>query len=907
LKKRRKAERRRAKKREGVQPRSAATTPRDKALRESEAKFRSLVENTAVPIGITDSKGEFAYVNKALADSVGYTVQELVGRPFMDFLHPEDRERVLSTFMRGVSTSKEAPEIEFRVTCRDGQTLTLTSKPTRLEVDGKTVGFQAIITDITERKRMKESLRNGEEEYRELAESISDVFFAMDKNLRYTYWNKASENLTGISAKDAIGRSLYELFPDVKGTRAEEVYLEVIRTGQSKSFVNEYELDSKQFLFEISAYPTKRGISVFTRDITERKRMQDELQRYSTLLEKLVFERTKKLAESERRFRELADLLPQIVFEIDENGNVQYVNRAGFAATGLSEEDYRRGLNASDMLASAEHDRAVRGMRRIMGGEMIGEREFTVLRRDGTSFPAAVYTAPIVREGKTVGLRGIAVDITQRKRMEEEIRASKERLDYVITSNPAVILTGKPHSDLKDFDTAYISGNVASILGYEPKEFTDDPKFWERHIHPEDVPRVLSELPRLFRDGHAAYEYRFLHRDGTYRWILEDTKVTRDPAGNPAEVIGYLTDITERKRTEEKVRAASLYARNLIEVSLDPLVTIRPDGKITDVNKATELVTEVSRDQLIGSDFSDYFTDPEKARRGYEEAFVKGFVKHYALAIRDKSGKVTDVLYNATVYRDETGEVQGVFAAARDISERKRMEAHLADARRLAVIGETTAMVGHDLRNPLQAIVSTIYLAKRKLESPPEPSGKPAVEPGLVDMLETIENEAYYMNKIVSDLQDYATPLKAEPKPVQMESLVKDTLLKIRIPQNVKVSFKVSEALQTVMIDPAILRRVFSNLIMNAIQAMPDGGELTIDLSRTEEDLLVSFRDTGVGIPEENMGKLFNPFFTTKAKGQGLGLPVCKRLVEAQNGCMTVESKPGEGSTFTVKLPLVKP
>ena len=406
---------------------------------------------------------------------------------------------------------------------------------------------------------------------------------------------------------------------------------------------------------------------------------------------------------------------------------------------------------------------------------MIGEREFTVPRRDGTSFPALVYTAPITRGGKAVGLRGIVIDITQ------------------------------------------------------------------------------------------------------------------------------------RKRAEEKVRAASLYARNLIEASLDPLVTISTDGKITDVNKATELVTGVSRDQLIGSDFSNYFTDPEKARRGYEEVFAKGFVKDYGLAIRDKSGKVTYVLYHATVYRDETGEVQGVFAAARDITERKRMEARLAESQRLAAIGETMAMVGHDLRNPLQGIVSTIYLAKRKLESPPQSSREAAVKPGLVDMLETIENEAEYMDKIVSDLQDYATPLKTEPKPVQMEPLVKDTLSKMRFPRNVKVSFKVSEALQRVMIDPAVMRRVFTNLITNAIQAMPNGGELGIDLYGTDEFLFVAFKDTGVGIPEENMGKLFKPLFTMKAKGQGLGLAVCKRLVEAYDGRITVESKLGEGSTFTVKLPINKP
>jgi PAS domain S-box-containing protein len=388
-----------------------------------------------------------------------------------------------------------------------------------------------------------------------------------------------------------------------------------------------------------------------------------------------------------------------------------------------------------------------------------------------------------VREGKSAGVRGIAVDITQRKRAEMELRAAKERLDYVVTSNPAVIFSAKPRADYSDYNIAYMSDRVVEMLGFEPRQFIGHPEFWDGRVHPDDLRRYPMEVPELWKKGRCTFEYRFLHKDGSYRWIREEAKVIRDAAGKPVEVMGYWTDVTERKR----------------------------------------------------------------------------------------------------------------------------MEAELADARRLAVIGETAAMVGHDLRNPLQAIVSTVYLAKRELESQIEPSKKPAVKPGLVAMLETIENESQYMNKIVSDLQDYATPLKTEPKPVQMESLVRDTLLKIRIPQNVKVSFKVSETLQTVTVDPAVMRRVFSNLIMNTIQAMPNGGELTIDLSRTEEHLLVSFRDRGVGIPEENLGKLFNPFFTTKSKGQGLGLPVCKKLVEAQNGRITVESKPGEGSTFTVKLPLVKP
>jgi PAS domain S-box-containing protein len=288
-----------------------------------------------------------------------------------------------------------------------------------------------------------------------------------------------------------------------------------------------------------------------TRLLDDEKRHAEELTRYSTNLEQLVLERTGKLAESERRFRELSDLLPQIVFEIDENGGIQFMNRAAFAETGCTEEEFRRGVNAFQMLAPADHDRAKQGIQRMMAGETIGGREFTVLRRDGTTFPVIVYTAPVMREGKAVGLRGIAIDITERKRAEEELRAARERLEYMITSNPAVIFTARPRPDFSDFDTTYMSRSVVSLLGFRPQDLIGGTEMWQTRVHPDDLHRYYADLPLLWKEGEHTFEYRFLHKDGNYLWIREEAKVIRDAAGKPTEVMGYWTDITDEKQMDE--------------------------------------------------------------------------------------------------------------------------------------------------------------------------------------------------------------------------------------------------------------------------------------------------------------------------------------------------------------------
>lgn len=224
----------------------------------------------------------------------------------------------------------------------------------------------------------------------------------------------------------------------------------------------------------------------------------------------------------------------------------------------------------------------------------------------------------------------------------------------------------------------------------------------------------------------------------------------------------------------------------------------------------------------------------------------------------------------------------------------------LAEAQRLATIGETAGMVGHDIRNPLQAIVSELYLAKDELDCFPNNENKSALK----DSLDNIETQTFYINKIVADLQDYTKPLTPHSQIISIEDSIHQSLSSVVIPENVSIKLETQKGAPNLEVDPLYLNRVLVNLISNALQAMPKGGTLTISYKIQDTMATISVEDTGLGIPENLKANIFKPLFTTKAKGQGLGLAVVKRLVEAVNGTVTFESQVGKGTVFTLTIPL---
>jgi PAS domain S-box-containing protein len=279
----------------------------------------------------------------------------------------------------------------------------------------------------------------------------------------------------------------------------------------------------------------------------------------------------------------------------------------------------------------------------------------------------------------------------------------------------------------------------------------------------------------------------------------------------------------------------------------------------------------------------------------------------YWLAKHGADGKIVEMLESNVDITDRVElQVKLEESAVRVEEYANRMEelankraAQLKDAERLAAIGATAGMVGHDIRNPLQAIIGDVFLAKIELIEVPDCNEKKNLLESLTEILKNTD----YINKIVADLQDFARPLNPNKQETDIKLVIDELLKKNPFPENVKLSVNVESEARKVMADSAFINRIMYNLVTNAVQAMPKGGKLTINAYKKTNDTIITVKDTGVGITESVKSKLFTPMFTTKAKGQGFGLPVVKRMTESLGGTVSFESQEGKGTTFTVRLP----
>jgi len=360
-------------------------------------------------------------------------------------------------------------------------------------------------------------------------------------------------------------------------------------------------------------------------------------------------------------------------------------------------------------------------------------------------------------------------------------------------------------------------------------------------------------------------------------------------------------DITERKQAEKALKMASLYNRSLIEAALDPLVTISADGKVMDVNRATELVTGVSRENLIGSDFSNYFTNPPKAKEGYEEVFSKGFVRDYPLAIRHTSGRVTEVLYNATVYRDEAGKVQGVFAVARDITERKRAEEALKESEKQLRYLSSQLMtaqeserrrVARELHDGLGQILTAIKFRVESFLQEISKSRMKIKAKSLEAVIPMVQESVREIRRIQTDLR---------PSILDDLGILSTISWFCREFQNTYSHIRIEKEIDIREENvPESLKMVIYRIMQEALNNISKHGQADL--------IHLAFRKSGGGLELsiQDNGQGFDLAEVLSAEGsrQGLGLSSMRERADHSGGSLLIESAKGKGTLIRAVWPI---
>jgi PAS domain S-box-containing protein len=876
-------------------------------LRASEARFRAFVDNATDAFFLLDDESAVLDVNRQACVCLGYSKEELIGNHTSDFDVGLDEASIQSLKQRMVAG--EAVTFETRHRRKDGTSFPVEVRVGQFEQGGRR--FLCLVRDITERKRAEDALRDSEERFRTLVQFSFDVYWESDAQHRFTRQVFAEGLADAPAPGSEIGKTRWEvpyLEPDEEAWRKHRETLDAHLPFRDFELARPTPAGGKRYV-SVSGLPMFDRTGRFTgyrgvgRHITARKLIEVSLR------------------ERERELREILETIPAMTVTVVPDGSNVSIGKRFSEYSGLSEED-GQGSGWKACIHPEDLDLHVRKWRAALkSGDRI-EVETRFRRADGEYRWFLARAAPLRDElGNILKWYEVLTDIEDHRRADERSRESQARLEAA----QRIAHVGWWE---RDFTTGHVSlsDEVCRIFGVQPLELPEWHERWLKLIHPEDRPRAADAAAAALLPNGPRYdvEYRVVRPDGNVRIIHSQGDVTWHETERPLRQFGVLQDITELRQAESELRASEEALRRS-EAYLAEAQRLSHTGTFAfDATAPVYWSDESYRiwglDPLQGVPDREtvlqriHPDDRERVNAETEEGLrqKRDFALEFRIVLPD--GTIKHIESTGRPFFSAAGELVEIVATHVDVSERKRaqqeherlrqLEADLAHLNRVSMMGELAASLAHEILHPIATARNNARAGMRFLERSPPNLGE------VREALACIVRDADRAKDIVGRMRDHIKKAPARREPFDLNEAINEVIVTVRSAiANSRVSVRTRfTELTPVLGDRVQLQQVVMNLILNAVEAMTSveegGRELSIETEESRTSgVLVAVRDSGAGIDPGQLERVFEPFYTTKTSGMGMGLSICRSIIAAHGGRLWAEANGPRGTKFQFTLP----
>lgn len=757
-------------------------------------------------------------------------------------------------------------------------------------------------TAETELKRTNAELRRSEEKYRTLFMASPDPIFSFTCEGRYSYVNRAFAEGVGMGIEDIVGKRIRDVFPEEEADKRSAALNQVFLTGKEKVIEVRVPRPGGDRHYVTTMTPIKdasdetSSVVCVSKDITDRKQMEEALRL------------------SEERYRLVVENAGEAI-TIAQDGIIKFANRRATEITGQFKEDLVSASLAEFIHPEDREMVMARYWKRMRREDIPNAYPFRIISKDGSVKWVELHATLVSWDGAPATLN-FFLDITERRLADEALRISDLRYQTIFETTGTIMLIVE-----EDMTISLSNQGFENLTGYRREE-VDGKKKWTEFINRDDLAMMVDrhQLRRAGSDQVAKkYEFRLVHRDGRMKNIL----LTVDLIPGTKKSVASLMDITERYQAEAEANYQRRLLRQVIDADTNLIFVKDREGRFLLANKAVADAFGMLPDDLIGKTDADLGARPEEVLRRRNEdlevldrAGVKVIAEESCLR---PSGEVRH--YQTTKYpmADDAGTQTGVLAVGIDITDRKRMEESLNRAEKMESLGRLAGGVAHDLNNVLGVLTGYSQLLLLNL-----PEGSP-----LKKYANNILQSSIRGAVIIQDLLTLARRGVTVSEVVSLNEVISGYLstpefetLKSYHP-NVRVRTELAEGLLNIKGSPVHLSKTVMNLISNAAEAIADGGDVTIrtenrcveqpvrryDQMKDGDYVVLTISDSGQGISDRDLGKIFEPFYTKKVMGRsgtGLGLAVVWGTVKDHNGYIDVKSEEGAGTVFTLYFPVTR-